>query len=522
MARKKEKIRVDLDLPKDDNTQSTFVAILLVGMLMGIACLGFWVTNADLVFKPVNGNPMFINLACPDSFDPMDPAGPTYFQNQTCFLTEESPTESVWTETWPRVRPPGLAKSFHVPGMSDAQLIDNGQLQQHPLQPMTVTASASAYEAYLYEVTIYHYAEGSNDREHILSIDCIANSPDPCSGSVQHVEPGGEYQFWLKFPMPEGGGNEILLNSVDFTVSVDSWDGIPENMNNKSLWLGPELEAGPLSLRPTMFVNFFGLGFLLMVYPAAIYSDRQQKKIEAVEDKFPDFLRDLAEYWKGGLSMTLSVRTLANSEFGALNPEIKKMSDQLSWGIAFEDVLKMFADRVGTPLVKRAVSLVSEANKAGGKISDILVTAANDSREIQFLKGERARAIGSYIAVIWVSFIVFIGVIIVLSNVFIPAIASSNSGGESETIGNMQINAVDPLFFLVVFFYGVTAQAMGNGAMAGIMATGRLSTGMKHAGNMMIICLILFNLAAFQPSLIGVPEAAGMSPDIGFLPITGG
>ena len=62
--------------------------------------------------------------------------------------------------------------------------------------------------------------------------------------------------------------------------------------------------------------------------------------------------------------MTLSVRTLANSEYGALNPEIKKMSDQLSWGIAFEDVLKMFADRVGTPLVKRAVSLVSEANKA--------------------------------------------------------------------------------------------------------------------------------------------------------------
>ena len=28
MARKKEKIRVDLELPKDDNTQSTFVAIL--------------------------------------------------------------------------------------------------------------------------------------------------------------------------------------------------------------------------------------------------------------------------------------------------------------------------------------------------------------------------------------------------------------------------------------------------------------------------------------------------------------
>ena len=215
---------------------------------------------------------------------------------------------------------------------------------------------------------------------------CYANA-DQCSESIPNAEPGGEYQFWLVFPPPPDADGNTILNKVDFRIAVESWDGVPENMNNKSLWLGPEVNLGPVSLRPTMFVNFFGLGFLLMVYPAAVYSDRQMKKIEAVEDKFPDFLRDLAEYWKGGLSMTLAVRTLANSEYGALNPEIKKMSDQLSWGIAFGDVLEMFAERVGTPLVLRAVSLVTEANKAGGKISDILVTAANDSREIQFLKG---------------------------------------------------------------------------------------------------------------------------------------
>ena len=522
MARKKDKIRVNLELPKDDKTQTNFIAILVVGMLLGICCLGFWITNADLLFKPVNGNPMFINMVCPDSFDANDPNGPTFYDNQSCGWTEESSKEEVWTEEWPRVRPPGLAKSFHVPGMSATQLVDDGQVMPHPNQPMTVSADADADQNYEFSIVIYHYEENSNVRNFILQVNCVANSPTPCSESVDHVDPGGEYQLHLIFDMPSTGDSSTRMNQVTFTVSVDSWDGIPENMNNKSLWLGPEVKLGPLSLRPTMFVNFFGLGFLVMVYPAAIYSDRQMRKIDAVEEKFPDFLRDLAEYWKGGLSMTLAVRTLANSEYGALNPEIKKMSDQLSWGIAFGDVLEMFAERVGTPLVKRAVSLVTEANKAGGKISDILVTAANDSREIQFLKGERARAIGSYIAVIWVSFIVFIGVIIVLSNVFIPAIASSNSGGESETIGNMQINAVDPLFFLVVFFYGVTAQAMGNGAMAGIMATGRLATGMKHAGMMMIICLILFNLAAFNPSLIGVPEAVGMSPDIGFIPITGG
>ena len=99
--------------------------------------------------------------------------------------------------------------------------------------------------------------------------------------------------------------------------------------------------------------------------------------------------------------MTVAVQTLATSEYGALNHEVKKMSDQLSWGVAFGDVIEMFAVRVGTPLVMRAISLISEANRAGGKISDILVTAANDSREIKFLEGERKRSISSYISVIW-------------------------------------------------------------------------------------------------------------------------
>jgi flagellar protein FlaJ len=527
MARKqKGKLRVELDLPKDDTTQRTFIAILMVSMLLGLSCLGFWATNANLIFgtllpAPINGNPVFLHLACPDSFDANDPTGPTYFDNQTCFLTKESAREEVWSGTWNRVMSPGLAKSFYVPGMRADQLLDDGVQQPHPAQPMTISFSAKADKEYPFSVTIYYLALGENTMVTISTIDCIANADKDCGDQIPHAKPEGEYQIWLRFPKPENVVNPMLAK-FDFRIGVESWDGIPENMNNKSLWLGPELNLGGLSMRPLMFVNFFAIGFLIMIYPPARYRDNQMMRIEAIEKKFPDFLRDLAEYWKGGLSMTLAVRTLANSEYGALNPDIKKMSDQLSWGINFSDVLDMFAERVGTPLVKRAVSLVSEANKAGGKISDILVTAANDSREIQFLKSERERTIGSYIAVIWVSYMVFLGVIVVLAKVFIPAISSSNSGGESETIGNMQINAVDPLFFLIIFFYGVSAQALGNGAMAGLMATGRLSTGMKHAGRMLIICLLLFNFAAFAPELIGVPAHVGLQPDLGFIPMVGG
>ena len=506
MARKKgkKKIKVRLELPKDDSTETNFTIILVLGMMLGMSCMGFWITNADLVFKPMNQMPMFLNLACPDSFDPNVPVPPTYADNQSCFLTQESPTIETWTDEWDKVSSPGAAAFFIVPGIEQQRLGN----QNHPPQTADVSCIAEADNSGTFTLSIIERAFDLSTTT-IASQGMVSNSEE-CGLSNVPVQANKQYEIWVEIP-----SDQPAIRTFEFTVSVESYDGIPENMNNKSLWIGPKVDVGPFALHPTIFVNFFGLGLLVMVFPAALYSDAQARKIKAIEDKFPDFLRDLAEYWKGGLSMVVSVRTLARSEYGALNNDIQKMSDQLSWGIPFGDVMKMFADRVNTPLVHRAVSLIDEANKAGGKISDILVTAANDSREIKFLEGERVRAISSYISVIWVSYLVFMGVIVVLSKVFIPAIASSNSGGESESIGNMQINAVDPLFFLVVFFYGVSAQAVGNGAMAGLMATGRLANGMKHSGYMLILALLAFNFVAFSPELIGVPMSEGLAHSVG-------
>ena len=72
-----------------------------------------------------------------------------------------------------------------------------------------------------------------------------------------------------------------------------------------------------------IFLNFFGLTFFFLLYPASFYWERVEKRKNEIEEKFPDFLRDMAEYWKGGLSMTVAVQTLVKSEYGALNDEVK-------------------------------------------------------------------------------------------------------------------------------------------------------------------------------------------------------
>ncbi|MBS72566.1 MAG: hypothetical protein CMO20_06435 [Thermoplasmata archaeon] len=511
MARKKkEKIRVNLNLPKDDVTRRNFLAITTTGVILGLLGIAFWATNASLVFgvlapAPANGNPVFINTAC--GFDP-NAGAPDYSQNESCFWTKERAATQTMQIEWENVKGPGLGKRFDVPGIDPLRI---GSMA-HPDQEMRVSCYAVADQDFPFTIEIHE--PGSVGFGQVHRFDSVTNQEGDCRYEIPNAAPSESWEVWVKFDRELPNMNEFTM-----TVEVDTYDGIPDWMNNASQFIGPQVELGPLDLRPFIFINWFGFGFILICYPGALYWDRQMKKIDAIEEKFPDFLRDLAEYWKGGLSMTLAVRTLANSEYGALNEEVNKMAQQLSWGVAFGYVIVLFSERVGTPLVKRAISLIGEANKAGGKISDILVTAANDSREIKFLEGERERAIASYIAVIWTSFMVFLGVIVVLAKVFIPAIASSNSGDDSAQIGNMVIRSIDPLFFLVVFFYGVSAQAIGNGAMAGLMATGRLSSGMKHAGMMLIIATLAFNLVAFSPSLLGVQGDMGLNPAMGtFVP----
>ena len=504
MARKKKKkLVVELDLPKDDKTLKKLYIIIFISLILGLSSGIMWATNSGFI-PTANGEPMFTNVYC--GATAQDELGtdfsaefsgsvkPSYQANESCAILKDQPDQLEWSEN-PWTNFVSRAKSFDVPGMPE-QVKGNVVIQQ----PMSLDCKVEAATP-----TSYTVAVRDPDLNVLGSFTGVTGkASDVCAIGIDNMEPDRGYEVAI-FSNEDGK----RLNSAEFDVTLDFYDGIPTNMNNKSFWLGPKIDLGPIDLRPMIFLNFFGLTFFFLLYPASYYWERVEKRKNEIEEKFPDFLRDMAEYWKGGLSMTVAVQTLVKSEYGALNDEVKKMSDQLSWGIKFSDVIKQFSERVGTPLVKRAITLIAEADRAGGKISDILVTAANDSREIKFLEGERTRAIGSYIAVIWTSYFVFLGVITLLGKIFIPAIAKSNSGDEGggdsggANIGNMAIRAIDPLFFVTVFYYGVTMQALGNGSMAGLMQNGRFSAGFKHSGMMIIAALLAFNLLVFSPDLIG-------------------
>ena len=306
-----------------------------------------------------------------------------------------------------------------------------------------------------------------------------------------YAEPYGSTD---RYELITGLGSPLAIQNNETKDKDPFVNGIDEEMT-ADIWIRsyPEISA----------IDYIVFGLIALMYPYGWYGKRRDAIRARVEEKFPDFLRDLAEYWKGGLSMTVAIQTLAKGEYGNLNDEVNKMASQISWGISFGEVLEMFTERVTSPIVTRAVRMVDEANSAGGRISDILLAASFDAREIKALENERRQEVGSYVTVIYTSFFVYLGIILVLASTFIPAIVDSSAatGGGSMSIGNLTIREINEVWISSMFLYSLMVQGIGNGLAAGFMSTGKLYSAFSRAAFLLFLGWFIFEIMGIATSV---------------------
>jgi len=262
-----------------------------------------------------------------------------------------------------------------------------------------------------------------------------------------------------------------------------------------------DVQAGPILIELN-WVYYMVIGLIIITGPNGVVRRNNINKLKAKEGKFPDFIRDLAEFWKGGLSMKVAVDTLAKGDYGALDEEVEFMATQLSWGVSFNEVLEMFLERVHTGLIERSIALIEEANKAGGKISDILLNVAHDAQEIKMLDRQREGTMKSYIFVTFISFLIYVIIIVIMSYVFLPAIAESTEDLDVQGgFGNVQIQSFDPTFIALLFFSSVLVQSIGGGVNAGIMGEGNVGASLWYITLFTITGAVIFQLAGVQLGL---------------------
>jgi len=250
---------------------------------------------------------------------------------------------------------------------------------------------------------------------------------------------------------------------------------------------------GPLSLSKKNSMDFAIYAILSAIGPFGFYEYARFRKMSLMEERFPEFLRDLSESRKAGMTMARAVEMSAKGDYGYLTPEIRRMAIQISWGVSFTDALRRFGDRIKTPLVQRTTSLVVKASEAGGKISDVIDAAAKNVREIKILQAERKMEMQMYLLIIYVAFFVFLAVIMILAATFLPEFAkateAAGSGVGGISFGNVKLDE-----YKFVYICTALVQAVGNGAVAGLLGEGKMAAGLRHGTIMVIVTYILFKL----------------------------
>jgi flagellar protein FlaJ len=253
----------------------------------------------------------------------------------------------------------------------------------------------------------------------------------------------------------------------------------------KSLTIGP-VRIGTVQ-DFILFAIFLGTGTY------GIYEHLRLRRVRKIDERFPDFVRDLAEARRAGMTFTKAIMYSSKGNYGVLTTEIKKISQQISWGSSVEDALSAFAKRVHTKLIRRTVSLIIEASRSGGSVADVLDAASRDAREIRLLEAERRGSMMSYVAVIYVGMGVFLMIIAILCISLIPAMTGEGSEGLKTAMGGAGV--IKKSEIIPVFFYANLVQSIGMGLVTGVFEEGNMVAGVKHIFIMSLVTWIVFKFA---------------------------
>jgi archaeal flagellar protein FlaJ len=258
-------------------------------------------------------------------------------------------------------------------------------------------------------------------------------------------------------------------------------------------------------------IDFFVIGALAILGPYGFLESAHYRKIQRIESRLPDFLRDVAEAGRFGMTLPDAIIVASKGRYDLLTGEIKKMASQLEWGVPVATALSLFKERVNTPLVNRTVSIIIKANEAGGNVADVLSMVARDTRDVQITTQERQITMLTYLTVIFISFYVFLVTIYIMAAVFLPQMITAGSGiantGNSAGAGSaisLNFSAIPELF--LAFLVAVIVHAVGDGIMGGVIINGRMSEGFQYATVMLASGWLFMRYAV--PNLV-IPNVNG-------------
>lgn len=247
---------------------------------------------------------------------------------------------------------------------------------------------------------------------------------------------------------------------------------------------------------PLGYISILSLSIGVFPYSIVVYL--KERKAKAMEDYFPQFLKDISEAKRAGMTIPKAIELSAETDYGPLTNDVRTVRNQLSWGVPFPEAIKLFSKRVTySTYIKRGLAILLEAYYAGGKIADTMEAVGESTRVLKEVEKERESMLQQQLIIVYLIHFIFIGILVALYRILIPLLTFQGGGG-ATLISSFGAGESPPLdFYKLLFFLTMTIQSISNGLVAGVTKEGSLSSGIKHAGIMITAALFVYTFFIF-------------------------
>lgn len=234
-----------------------------------------------------------------------------------------------------------------------------------------------------------------------------------------------------------------------------------------------------------------GAGVLVGALPFVIDTIKQTKIEHQKEQMFLEFSRDLVESVKTGTPISKSIINMKSQSYGVLGRHVEKLGNQISMGVPLTKALQIFSKDVENKTISRALTLIGQAERAGGDIGEILESVAGAVSMSDKLKKERKATISTLVVQSYIIFFVFMAIVLIMQFQIIPMVSGIADVGVLGSLGGGGGEAINQEQISNVFLYMLLVQGFFTGLTVGKLSEGSIKPGIKHSFILMFAAFIV-------------------------------
>jgi len=239
---------------------------------------------------------------------------------------------------------------------------------------------------------------------------------------------------------------------------------------------------------------------LVLLASFAVVWELHRRRIRKIEAALPELLERLASLNEAGMAVVESIDRVRGTDLGVLTDEVDRIWRDVQFNSNLTDAFRRFGLRMQTGSITRAVTLLTNAMGASGNLGPVLRIAAKQAQAERDLEQRRRQQMLTYLVVIYISFLVFLVIIVAVDEVLVPSLPTdvptpTDPGQVGIDAGAFtRFATVDKAAYTLVFFHTALIQAVCSGFVAGQLGEGTLKDGTKHAAIMLAVAYIAFLL----------------------------